>query len=53
MGAAAMTALLAQVEGAGYSAGPGRSENGRAAGLETLVPCRLVIRESTGPAPRR
>jgi hypothetical protein len=29
------------------------SENGRAASLETLVPCRLVIRESTGPAAHR
>jgi LacI family transcriptional regulator len=45
MGAAAMAALLAQIEGTGN-----RGDE-QAAGLETLVPCRLVIRESTGPVP--
>jgi LacI family transcriptional regulator len=45
MGAAAMKTLLEQIEG------PGKSENGQPAGLETLVPCRLVVRESTGRVP--
>ena len=53
MGAAAMTALLEQIENPGNSEGSGKSKKGQAAGPETLIPCRLVIRESTGPAPRR
>jgi LacI family transcriptional regulator len=51
MGAAAMKSLLEQIGGQGKSVDPGKSENGRPAGLETLVPCRLVVRESTGQAP--
>lgn len=44
IGSAAMTSLLDSVEGVkGTTAG---------ASLETMVPCRLVLRESTGPAPR-
>lgn len=42
MGASAMTRLLDQVENLG---------NGHDSGLETMVPCRLVVRESTGPRP--
>ncbi|MBT2536906.1 LacI family DNA-binding transcriptional regulator [Arthrobacter sp. ISL-69] len=45
MGAAAMTQLLQRIEG------DGGSEPARVDGLETLVPCRLVIRESTAPVP--
>ncbi|MFK0006861.1 LacI family DNA-binding transcriptional regulator [Paenarthrobacter sp. NPDC090520] len=44
IGRAAMSALLGAIEG---------SESTTAAPtLETMVPCRLVLRESTGPAPR-
>jgi LacI family transcriptional regulator len=50
MGAAAMGMLLEQIEDPAQrstSSGPA----GGPAGLETMVPCRLVVRESTGPAP--
>ncbi|WP_144659269.1 LacI family DNA-binding transcriptional regulator [Paenarthrobacter nicotinovorans] len=44
IGQAAMAALLGTIEG---------TESTTAAPtVETLVPCRLVVRESTGPAPR-
>ncbi|MFF2316381.1 LacI family DNA-binding transcriptional regulator [Arthrobacter sp. NPDC058097] len=54
MGAAAMTALLAEVEAA-----PDRTDDGGNAtdaepsgtSAEATVPCRLVIRDSTGPVP--
>ncbi len=45
MGAAAMTQLLELIEG------DGGSETARVDGPETLVPCRLVVRDSTGPVP--
>ncbi len=45
MGAASMTSLLERIEG------PGKPDHKRGSGLETLVPCRLVVRESTGPVP--
>ncbi|UVJ38718.1 LacI family DNA-binding transcriptional regulator [Arthrobacter sp. CJ23] len=49
MGAAAMTMLLQQIEDpAAGAAGTGASGAGV---LETMVPCRLMIRESTGPVP--
>lgn len=44
IGRAAMTSLLDAVEGG--------TSTTAAATLETMVPCRLVLRESTGPAPR-
>jgi len=44
MGAAAMTMLLDAVEGTVEEA-----PDGDAGTFETMVPCRLVIRESTGP----
>lgn len=43
IGRAAMTTLLDAIEGTHESS----------ATVETMVPCRLVIRESTGPAPTR
>lgn len=44
IGRAAMTSLLDSIEdGASTTAAPA---------AETMVPCRLVLRESTGPAPR-
>ncbi|MFP3461995.1 LacI family DNA-binding transcriptional regulator [Arthrobacter globiformis] len=54
MGAAAMTALLAEVEAA-----PGKTDDGGKAAdaaaastsAEATVPCRLVIRDSTGAVP--
>jgi LacI family transcriptional regulator len=56
MGAAAMTALLQIVEASG-DAGSGDDGGGTDAfgpagtAVETLVPCRLVVRESTGGVP--
>lgn len=51
MGAAAMTMLLQQIEGPADGAGaPGTAASGTTA-LETMVPCRLMVRESTGPVP--
>ena len=47
MGAAAMTALLAEVEAAPHL----KNENDGGTGAEALVPCRLVVRDSTGPVP--
>jgi len=44
IGRAAMTTLLDTIEG-----GEGTTA---ARTMETMVPCRLVVRESTGPAPR-
>lgn len=60
MGAAAMTALLAEVEaapnGKNDDGGPGASPADGASAepatsAETMVPCRLVVRDSTGPVP--
>ncbi|MET4622641.1 LacI family transcriptional regulator [Arthrobacter sp. 2762] len=48
IGRAAMTTLLDTIEG--VSAG---TEDTAETNLETMVNCRLVIRESTGPAPTR
>ncbi|BAS16461.1 hypothetical protein AHiyo8_47640 [Arthrobacter sp. Hiyo8] len=52
MGAAAMSMLLEQIEDPAKRStsggGGGFEANG---GLETMVPCRLVVRESTGPVP--
>ena len=45
IGRAAMTTLLDTIEG--VSTGMGDTS------VETMVPCQLVIRESTGPAPTR
>ncbi|WP_426299426.1 LacI family DNA-binding transcriptional regulator [Arthrobacter sp. R-11] len=47
MGAAAMTKLLDAVEGTVEEA----ADQDAGDPLETMVPCRLVIRESTGPVP--
>jgi LacI family transcriptional regulator len=47
MGAAAMTMLLDRIEDSGAK----NTADGQAGGLETMVPCRLVVRESTGPVP--
>ncbi len=44
IGRAAMTSLLDSVEGSTSTTAEPT--------LETMVPCRLVLRESTGPAPR-
>jgi len=46
IGRAAMTTLLDTIEGV---SGRDTAETN----VETMVPCRLVIRESTGPAPTR
>ncbi|WP_416416519.1 LacI family DNA-binding transcriptional regulator [Paenarthrobacter aromaticivorans] len=46
IGRAAMTTLLDTIEGV---SGTDTAETN----VETMVPCRLVIRESTGPAPTR
>ena len=46
IGRAAMTTLLDTIEGV---SGADTAETN----VETMVPCRLVIRESTGPAPTR
>ncbi|MGA8791075.1 MAG: LacI family DNA-binding transcriptional regulator, partial [Paenarthrobacter sp.] len=43
IGRAAMTTLLDAIEGT--------DTTGKGTTVETMVPCRLVIRESTGPAP--
>ncbi|WP_395398484.1 LacI family DNA-binding transcriptional regulator [Arthrobacter sp. UC242_113] len=54
MGAAAMTALLAEVEAAPDKTDDGgKAADALAAGTsaEATVPCRLVIRDSTGPVP--
>lgn len=62
MGEAAMTALLTDVEavpngknddgGTGASAGGGSATGAEpASSSETMVPCRLVVRDSTGPVP--
>lgn len=67
MGAAAMTALLAEVvavpNGSAATGRPTETHDGGAhlpagsvtvtapVAAETLVPCRLVVRESTGPVP--
>lgn len=54
MGAAAMSMLLEQIEApAQRPAAGGRAGLETGVGLETMVPCRLVVRESTGPAPGR
>ncbi|GAA3283503.1 LacI family DNA-binding transcriptional regulator [Paenarthrobacter aurescens] len=45
IGRAAMTTLLDAIEGTG--------EAGSGTPVETMVPCRLVVRESTGPVPTR
>ncbi|MCD4850986.1 LacI family DNA-binding transcriptional regulator [Arthrobacter sp. AK01] len=45
IGRAAMTTLLDTIEGT--------NTTGKGTTVETMVPCRLVIRESTGPAPTR
>lgn len=45
MGAAAMAMLLQQIED------PTAVANAAPADLETMVPCRLMVRESTGPVP--
>ncbi|MEZ2388286.1 LacI family DNA-binding transcriptional regulator [bacterium RCC_150] len=45
MGAAAMGMLLKQIED------HEPTSDGNDAGLETMVPCRLVVRDSTGPVP--
>lgn len=45
IGRAAMTTLLDAIEGT--------NTTGKGTTVETMVPCRLVIRESTGPAPTR
>ncbi|WP_369744897.1 LacI family DNA-binding transcriptional regulator [Paenarthrobacter sp. AMU7] len=45
IGRAAMTTLLNAIEGT--------NTTGKGTTVETMVPCRLVIRESTGPAPTR
>ncbi|NUT69636.1 LacI family DNA-binding transcriptional regulator [Pseudarthrobacter sp. C4D7] len=54
MGAAAMTSLLAEVgsapEGTPDDGGPAAAAVSGTA-RETMVPCRLVARESTGPVP--
>lgn len=54
MGAAAMASLLAEVgsapEGTSDDGGPAAAAVSGTAG-ETMVPCRLVVRESTGPVP--
>ncbi|BCW46588.1 LacI family DNA-binding transcriptional regulator [Arthrobacter sp. StoSoilB5] len=46
IGRAAMTTLLDKIEGA-------TAEDTAETTMETMVPCQLVIRESTGPAPTR
>lgn len=46
IGRAAMTTLLDKIEGA-------TAEDTAETTKETMVPCQLVIRESTGPAPTR
>jgi LacI family transcriptional regulator len=46
IGRAAMTTLLDAIEGA-------TAEDTAETTMETMVPCQLVIRESTGPAPTR
>ncbi|MDQ0212625.1 LacI family transcriptional regulator [Arthrobacter sp. SRS-W-1-2016] len=46
MGAAAMSMLLEQIEDPAK-----RSTSDGSGHLETMVPCRLVVRESTGPVP--
>ena len=46
MGAAAMSMLLEQIEDPAQ-----RPTAGGSGHLETMVPCRLVVRESTGPVP--
>src|SRR5207237_6995706 len=46
MGAAAMTQLLEQIEGPAKSEeGPAGLAAGPAVALETMVPCRLVVRD--------
>ncbi len=50
IGRAAMTKLLDAIEGPGAIEGP---DAGKGTNVETMVPCRLVVRESTGPAPTR
>ncbi|MEV7606526.1 LacI family DNA-binding transcriptional regulator [Paenarthrobacter sp. NPDC089322] len=45
IGRAAMTTLLDTIEG--------RAQDDPASSVETMVPCRLVVRESTGPVPTR
>ncbi|MDQ0869530.1 LacI family transcriptional regulator [Arthrobacter sp. V1I9] len=48
MGASAMTSLLAEVE----ATSNGKNyDGGLVASGETMVPCRLVLRDSTGPVP--
>jgi len=51
IGRAAMTTLLDAIEGTDEIEGADESEKGTA--VETMVPCRLVVRESTGPVPKR
>ena len=54
MGAAAMTGLLGelgQAPGTGNDGGPAAGTDTEHQPTETLVPCRLVLRESTGPVP--
>ncbi|UKA62065.1 substrate-binding domain-containing protein [Arthrobacter sp. FW306-04-A] len=54
MGAAAMSMLLEQIEDPAQGpAARGRAGLETKVGLETMVPCRLVVRESTGPVPAR
>ncbi|MGO4247917.1 LacI family DNA-binding transcriptional regulator [Paenarthrobacter sp. RAF54_2] len=48
IGRAAMTTLLDRIEGV-----PAGTEGTTDTSVETMVSCRLVIRESTGPAPTR
>lgn len=56
MGAAAMSMLLQQIEDPERAQRPtpgGSRGLETKASLETMVPCRLVVRESTGPVPPR
>jgi LacI family transcriptional regulator len=52
MGAAAMTALLAEVRSVpAGEADDGGPDTAAGSAPETMVPCHLVVRESTGPVP--
>lgn len=55
MGAAAMESLLAEIGQARSTkhddGGPGTREAPGTTGPNTMVPCRLVVRDSTGPVP--
>jgi LacI family transcriptional regulator len=51
IGRAAMTTLLDAIEGTHDTEGAGKT--GKGTTVETMVPCRLVVRESTGLVPKR